>query len=75
MTLQQIKTFIIGVLKGWFTNKAVLDKLAVNEKGQLTYDDKVVDGTETYTDEQVTQAVTEVLTELNTVTAGEEAAE
>lgn len=75
MTLQQIKTFIIGVLKGWFTNKAVLDKLAVNEKDQLTYDGKVVDGTETYTDEQVTQAVTEVLTELNTVTAGEEAAE
>lgn len=75
MTLQQIKTFIIGVLRGWFTNKAVLDKLAVNEKDQLTYDGKVVDGTETYTDEQVAQAVTEVLSELNTATTEEEAAE
>ena len=65
MTLQQVKTFIIGVLKGWFTNKAVLDKIDVNDEGNLVYDDKVVGGAETYTDEQVTEAVTEALSELN----------
>lgn len=70
MTLQQVKAFVIGVLKGWFTNKNVLDKLDINDDGFLTYDGTVVDATETYTDEQVTAAVTEALVELNTV--GEE---
>lgn len=65
MTLQQVKAFIIGVLKGWFTNKAVLDKLDINDEGYLTYDGTVVDATETYTDEQITEAVAEALTELN----------
>lgn len=65
MTLQQVKAFIIGVLKGWFTNKAVLDKLDINDEGNLTYDGTVVDATETYTDEQVAAAVTEALAELN----------
>ena len=65
MTLQQVKAFIFGVLKGWFTNKAVLDKLDINDEGFLTYDGTVVDATETYTDEQVEAAVTEALAELN----------
>ena len=72
MTLEQVKSFIIGVLKGWFTNKAILDKLDVNEDGDLTYDGTVVDGTETYTDDEVAQAVTDTLAELNTTsTEGE----
>jgi hypothetical protein len=70
MTLQQVKAFIIGVLKGWFTNKAVLDKLDINDEGNLTYDGTVVDATETYTDEQVTEAVTEALAELNAAPTG-----
>ena len=72
MTLAQVKSFVIGVLKGWFTNKAVLDKLDINDEGNLTYNGEVVDATETYTDEQVTAAVTEALGELN---AEEEAGE
>lgn len=72
MTLQQVKTFVIGVLKGWFTNKAVLDKLDVNDNGSLTYDGTVVNGTESYTDEEVAAAVTETLEALNNVQAGEE---
>ena len=72
MTLQQVKAFIIGVLKGWFTNKAVLDKLDINDEGFLTYDGTVVDATETYTDEQVEAAVTETLAELNATPAGED---
>lgn len=71
MTLSQIKTFVIGVLKGWFTNKSVLDKLDINEDGNLTYDGEVVDATETYTDEQVTEAVTEALEALNAEEDGE----
>jgi hypothetical protein len=72
MTLAQVKNFIIGVLKGWFTNKAVLDKLDINEEGNLTYDGTVVDATEVYTDEEVTAAVTEALEELNADDEGEE---
>jgi hypothetical protein len=72
MTLQQVKAFIIGVLKGWFTNKAVLDKLDINDEGNLTYDGTVVDATETYTDEQVTEAVTEALAELNAAPTGKD---
>lgn len=72
MTLQQVKAFVIGVLKGWFTNKNVLDKLDINDDGFLTYDGTVVDATETYTDEEVTAAVTEALTELNAVSEEED---
>ena len=68
MTLAQIKTFIIGVLKGWFTNKDVLDAFDEDENGNLIYDGKAIAGTDTYTDEQVAQAVTDVLAELNAET-------
>ena len=36
MTLAQIKTLIIGVLKRWFTNKSTVDKFA-DAEGKLTY--------------------------------------
>jgi hypothetical protein len=68
MTLQQVKNFIVSVLKGWFTNKKVLDGFGEDENGNLTYDGALVGGSEGfqgYTDEQVAQAVTEVLEELN----------
>ena len=37
MSLSQLKTFIVGVLKGWFTNKSVLDKFSESEDGKLLY--------------------------------------
>jgi len=37
MTLSQIKTYTIGVLKQWFGNKNTLDKLSESENGNLVY--------------------------------------
>lgn len=37
MTLEQLKTYTVGVLKGWFSNKQVLDKLSESEDGNLLY--------------------------------------
>ena len=68
MTLKQVKDFIIGVLKGWFTNKNVLDGFDKDENGNLTYDGALVGGSEGfagYTDEQVAEAIEEVLQELD----------
>ena len=64
MTLAQVKALIIGILKGWFSNKEILDGLDEDENGNLIYNDEPI-RCESYTDEQVTQAVTEALTELN----------
>ena len=67
MSLTQLKTFIIGVLKGWFTNKSVLDKFSESEDGKLLYNGVEVGGAGSQvTDEEVTQAVTDTLTKLNT---------
>ena len=66
MTLAQVKTFIVGVLKGWFTNKSVLDKLSESEEGELLFDSKAISSTEEITDEEITQAITDTITELNT---------
>lgn len=67
MSLTQLKTFIIGVLKGWFTNKSVLDKFSESSEGKLLYNGVEVGGSGTQvTDEEVTQAVTDTLTKLNT---------
>lgn len=66
MTLAQVKTFIIGVLKGWFTNKKTLDKITEGENGELLYDSKAIGGGETVTDEQVQTAITETITALKT---------
>lgn len=72
MTLAQVKAFIIGVLKGWFTNKTTLDKFAEDESGNLTFGGTAVGGGTTYTDEEVSTAVTEALSELNTETTTKE---
>ena len=67
MSLSQLKTFIVGVLKGWFTNKSVLDKFNESPDGKLLYNGVEVGGASSQvTDEEVTQAVTDTLTKLNT---------
>lgn len=66
MTLEQVKTYTVGVLKGWFTNKSVLDKLSESDTGELLFDSKTISGDTAVTDEEITQAVTDTLTELNT---------
>lgn len=68
MTLTQIKTLIVGVLKGWFTNKSTLDKFAESADGKLTYDGTEVGGGTTYTDAEVEQAITDILSDLNSTT-------
>ena len=66
MSLTQLKTFIVGVLKGWFTNKSVLDKFSESEDGKLLYNGIEIGGSgNQVTDTEVTQAVTDTLTELN----------
>lgn len=67
MTLAQIKTLIVGVLKGWFTNKTTLDKFSEAD-GKLQYDGKEVGSGTTYTDAEVQQAVTDILSDLNSTT-------
>lgn len=64
MTLEQIKTLIVGVLKGWFANKKVLDKFSESASGELQYEGATLGG-ETYTDAEVTAAITDILNELN----------
>lgn len=71
ITLAQVKTFIVGVLKGWFTNKKTLDKLSESENGELLFDSKPIGIEEPVTDEQVTTAIQETITELNAETAAE----
>ena len=66
MTVAQLKTFIIGVLKGWFTNKSVLDGFTEVE-GKLMYKGIEVGGTASYaTDEEVTAAIAAAIEGLNT---------
>ena len=66
MSLTQLKTFIVGVLKGWVTNKSVLDKFSESEERKLLYNRVEINSSGTQvTDTEVTQAVTDTLTELN----------
>ena len=66
MSLAQLKTFNVGVLKWWFTNKSVLDKFSESEDGKLLYNGVEIGSSGTQvTDTEVTQAVTDTLTELN----------
>lgn len=44
MTLEQLKTYTVGVLKGWFSNKQVLDKLSESEDGNLLYNGNEITG-------------------------------
>ena len=68
MTLAQVKTYVIGVLKGWFTNKSVLDKLSESDTGELLYDSKTISGGETVTEDEIAQAITDTIADLNTTT-------
>ena len=68
MTLEQVKTYTVGVLKGWFTNKSVLDKLSESDTGELLFDSKTISGSETVTEEEITQAITDTIADLNTTT-------
>ena len=65
MTLAQIKTLIVGVLKGWFTNKKVLDKFSESADGKLLYNGNGISSGDTVEDSEVTTAITEILAELN----------
>lgn len=65
MTLAQIKTLIVGVLKGWFTNKKVLDKFSESTDGKLLYNGNGISSGDTVEDSEVTTAITEILAELN----------
>ena len=66
MSLTQLKTFIVGVLKGWFTNKSILDKFGESPNGKLLYNGVEVGGSGSQvTSSEVTQAITDTLTELN----------
>ena len=66
MSLSQLKTFIVGVLKGWFTNKSVLDKFSESPDGKLLYNGVEVGSSGSQvTSSEVTQAITDTLTELN----------
>ena len=72
MSLTQLKTFIVGVLKGWFTNKSVLDKFSESPDGKLLYNGVEVGGSGSQvTSSEVTQAITDTLTELNQPNATE----
>lgn len=65
MTLEQVKAYVIGVLKGWFTNKKILDGFSESETGKLMYKNTEVGGGSSITDAEVTAAITATLTELN----------
>lgn len=66
MTLAQVKQFITGVLKGWFTNKKTLDKISESETGELLFNLKAVSGGgATVTEEEVQTAITETIAQLN----------
>lgn len=65
MTLEQVKAYVIGVLKGWFTNKKILDGFSESEAGKLMYKNAEIGGGSSITDAEVTAAITATLTELN----------
>ena len=67
MTLEQIKNLIIGVLRGWFLNKAVLDKFSVNGQGTLLFDNAPISasGSSEITQEQLSAAIAATIAELN----------
>lgn len=76
MTLEQLKAFIVAVLKGWFTNKSALDKISESEDGHLLFDSKEITGGgsaahEDITEEEMSQAIEDTLAELNAVEEAE----
>ena len=44
MNLNQVKTYVSGVLKGWISNKGTLDKLSESEDGNLLFDGNEIKG-------------------------------
>lgn len=65
MTLIQIKTLIIGILKGWFINKKILDKISEDELGNLNYNGKSIASEVIYSNEEVSVAILEILNDSN----------
>ncbi len=67
MTLNQLQTYIVGVLKGWIPNKEVLDKFSETVDGKLLFNGMEVGSGgageigEIVTDEQVMQAIADTL--------------
>lgn len=43
MTLDAVQRYVVGVLKGWFTNKAVVDKLEEDSEGMLLFNGQKID--------------------------------
>lgn len=64
MTLNQLQTYIVGVLQGYFPNKAVLDKLSENTDGTLLFNGQQISGETLVTDAELQQAIANTLTEL-----------
>lgn len=71
MTLSQTKSLIIGVLRGWFLNKKVLDKFS-DDNGTLLYDGKDISGSSNITSAELAKAISDTITELNTAAEEEE---
>jgi hypothetical protein len=64
MTLNQLQTYIVGVLQGYFPNKAVLDKLSENTDGTLLFNGQPISGEAIVTDAELQQAIVDTLEEL-----------
>lgn len=64
MTLAQLQTYIVGVLQGYFPNKAVLDKLSESENGTLLFNGQQISGETLVTDAELQQAIEDTLTQL-----------
>lgn len=64
MTLNQLQTYIVGVLQGYFPNKAVLDKLSEGTDGTLLFNGQPISGEALVTDAELQQAITDTLAEL-----------
>lgn len=64
MTLNQLQTYIVGVLQGYFPNKAVLDKLSESADGTLLFNGQQISGETLVTDAELQQAIEDTLAEL-----------
>lgn len=64
MTLAQLQTYVVGVLQGYFPNKAVLDKLSESEDGTLLFNGMQISGEALVTDAELQQAIEDTLAEL-----------
>ena len=55
MTLSQIQEYVIGVLRGWLSNKSVLDKFTETDDGRLLYNGIEICKTNSVTNESNNQ--------------------